>query len=87
MQPISAARFASSTDITPFKQNCPFHSRTIRTSFQVIEVQHLGEVAADRYRAAAHIDVLIQLRQLEFFVSDVVQAHAGLIANCHIPPA
>ena len=37
-------------------------------------VQHLGEVAADRHRAAAHVDVLVELRQPEFFMREVIDA-------------
>src|SRR5690349_13187045 len=48
-------------------------------------VEHLSEITADRKRAAAHIDVLLELRQSESLVSDVVDSHLGFIANCSIP--
>src|SRR6516225_631665 len=35
-------------------------------------VEHLGEITTDRQRATAHVDVLVQLRQSEPLVSDVV---------------
>src|SRR5438477_5872874 len=37
-------------------------------------VQHLREITTDRHCAAAHLDVFVQLRQFEPFVSDVVDA-------------
>ena len=37
-------------------------------------VEHLGKVAADRHGAAAHVDVLVELRQLEAFMREVVDA-------------
>src|ERR1700693_1690506 len=36
-------------------------------------VKHLGEIPADRHRPAAHVHVLVQLRQLKAFMSNVVE--------------
>ena len=50
----------------------PHHLRHVVPVHRRIE--HLGEVAADRHRAAAHVDVLVELRQPEAFVREVVDA-------------
>src|SRR5262249_57066926 len=35
-------------------------------------IEHFGKVTPDRYSAAAHVDVLIQLRHLETFMGQIV---------------
>src|SRR6516164_6097516 len=40
-------------------------------------VEHLSEIAADRERATAHVDVLVKLWQLEPLVCDVVDSPPG----------
>src|SRR5712672_1593344 len=37
-------------------------------------VEHIGEIATDRHGATAHVHVLVELRQLEAFMRDVVDA-------------
>ena len=76
VQPISTARFASADrhdalqtelavpQLNHFGDVVPVHGG----------VQHLGKIPADRQRPAAHVDVLVQLRQLEALMGEVVDA-------------
>src|SRR6185437_15839189 len=41
-------------------------------------VKHLGEIASDRHRSAAHVDMLVQLRQRKFFVRRVFDSPVWL---------
>ena len=69
----------------PFRQNWPFHDSDHLGD--VVpghrRVQHLGEISPDRHRAAAHVDVIVQLGQREPFVRDVVQAPRRLDGELH----
>src|SRR6516162_493811 len=48
-------------------------------------VEHLREITTDRQRATAHVDVLVQLRQSEPLVSDVVDCPHGLYCELQHP--
>ena len=48
-------------------------------------VEHLGEVAADRHSTTAHVDMVVELRQLERFVGHIVDAPGRPHGELHQP--